>query len=130
MLSDMTIEDVFTGSVEDYSNNAHCIAAAVRDAETFALLKPKLLKPFTGADKMFEAVSQLKRLLEGNGSRLQAMDVVTSCGLCALEQRTLVAACFLLFDEASGGPDRSPPVAVDHSHGAVVGASLSEAVHT
>jgi hypothetical protein len=109
----MPIIDVFTGNTEDYANNAYCISAAVQDAEIFAQLRPKLLKPFAGADKMFEVVSQLKRLFESNGSRSQAMDVVTVCGLDGLEQRTLAAAAFLLFGGGNGMPAAAPSIAAE-----------------
>ena len=112
IISSEGLDAVFSGDSDDVCVNASCIAAAVRDAEVFAQLRPKLLKPFQRADQMFDFVSQLKQLLESNGSRLQAMQAVTCCGLEGVEQRTLAAAALLLFDEAASSATAPIPAPV------------------
>jgi hypothetical protein len=102
IFGDQSIEEVFTDDAEDFTVNVACVARAVQEAAVFSQLRPKLLKPFQGADKMYEVVLVLKRLYEGQGSRSQAVEAVTSSGLEGLEQRTLVAAALLLFEEGGG----------------------------
>jgi hypothetical protein len=102
IFGDQSIDDVFTNEREDFAVNVVCIARAVQEAGALPQLPAKLLRPFQGADKMHGVVLELKRLFEGKGSRSQALDAVTSSGLEGLEQRTLVAAALLLFDQSAG----------------------------
>ncbi len=99
IFGDQSIDDVFTNDREDFAVNVVCITRAVQEAGALPQLRARLLRPFQGADKMHGVALELKRLFEGKGSRSQAVDAVTSSGLEGLEQRTLVAAALLLFDQ-------------------------------
>jgi hypothetical protein len=118
------VDQVFSGSPDDVCINAACIATALREADVFAQLRPKLLQPFRGADKMFEVASQLKQLLDRHGLRSEAMHAVSSSGLEGLELRTLAAAALLLFDDASKSTDSAPVVGKGASDPAAVPASV------